>query len=69
MGLNNITYFLYYRVNNVVIYLGSRKVKRVVMFSDIICLHPEYTIGVRGKDIALIKLPAEIAYFNGVYTF
>jgi hypothetical protein len=50
----------------VVIYLGSRKVKRVVMFSDIICLHPEYTIGVRGKDIALIKLPAKIA-FNGMY--
>ena len=55
---------------NVTIYLGSRDVmsvnetNRVVLISDTICLHPQYQNAIRGKDIALIRLPTEIK-FNG----
>ena len=43
------------------ILLGSLSVMRKILISDQICIHPNYTNGViRGKDIALIRLPTEI---------
>jgi len=50
-------------VENVTIVLGSHNKMINILRTNNICIHPNYTNGVmRGKDIALIRLPTEMTF-------